>query len=153
MITRRPTKIEKKWYIINAENVVLGRLATRIADILRGKHKPEFSPDVDCGDNVIVINAEKIRLTGNKLEKKIYAWHTGYPGGLKTRTAKEMLEKKPEFLIFNAVKGMLPKNKLRKKLLTHLRIYKGASHPHQAQKPIELTLMSTPGVDTVKQEG
>lgn len=152
MITKRPKKVEKRWYLINAENIVLGRLATRIAEILRGKNKAEFSPDVNCGDNVIVINAEKVRLTGNKLEKKIYTWHTGYPGGLKTRTVKEMLVKKPEFLIFNAVKGMLPKNKLRKRLLTHLRIYKGATHPHQAQNPIELTIIPTRRVDTVKQE-
>ncbi len=141
MITRRPSKVEKKCYLINAEGKILGRLATKVAEILRGKHKPDFSPDVDCGDNVIVINAEKVKLTGKKLEKKIYAWHTGYPGGLKSRTAKEMLEKKPEFLIFSAVKGMLAKNKLRNRLLKHLKIYKGESHPHQAQKPVELKIL------------
>jgi len=136
-LTERAKNIEKKWYLIDAENKVLGRLATEIAKILRGKNKVYFSPDVECGDNVIVINAEKVRLTGNKIEEKIYRWHTGYPGGLKERTAKMMLEKKPEFLIYHAVKGMLPKNKLRDKLLKNLKIYKGASHPHQAQKPVK----------------
>jgi large subunit ribosomal protein L13 len=136
-LTERAKNIEKKWYLIDAENKVLGRLATEIAKILRGKNKVYFSPDVECGDNVIVINAEKVRLTGNKIEDKIYRWHTGYPGGLKERTAKMMLEKKPEFLIYHAVKGMLPKNKLRDKLLKNLKIYKGASHPHQAQKPVK----------------
>jgi len=136
-LTERAKNIEKKWYLIDAENKVLGRLATEIAKILRGKNKVYFSPDIECGDNVIVINAEKVRLTGNKIEDKIYRWHTGYPGGLKERTAKMMLEKKPEFLIYHAVKGMLPKNKLRDKLLKNLKIYKGASHPHQAQKPVK----------------
>ncbi|MBN1897994.1 MAG: 50S ribosomal protein L13 [Spirochaetes bacterium] len=140
MLTKRPQKVEKKWYLINAENKVLGRLATRVADILRGKLKTDFSPDVDCGDNVIVINARKVRLTGNKMDKKIYRWHTGYPGGLKEVKIKEMMEKQPEFIVLNAVRGMLAKNKLRDRIIKHLKVYKGESHPHTAQQPIELKI-------------
>ncbi len=139
-ITKRAKNIEQKWYLINAENMVLGRLATRIAVILRGKNKAIFSPDIICGDYVVVTNADKIKLTGNKLEKKLYRWHTGHPGGLKERKAGEMLEEKPEYLIIHAVKGMLPKNKLRDKLLKNLKVYAGEAHSHKAQKPIPLDL-------------
>lgn len=140
MDTKNVKEIEKKWYLIDAENKILGRLASEIAKILRGKNKVVFSPNIDCGDNVIVINAEKIRLTGNKLDKKKYRWHSGYPGGLKVKNVKEMLEKRPEFIIFNAVKGMLPKNRLSNKLLKHLKVYKGDKHPHTAQQPVSLNL-------------
>lgn len=139
-ITKRAVNIKREWYLIDVSNKILGRVATEIVKILRGKNKVDFSPDADCGDNVIVINAEKIKLTGNKLNDKIYRWHTGYPGGLKERTAKEMLEKKPDFIIYNAVKGMLPKNKLRDKILKRLKIYKGEKHPHIAQKPIKIEI-------------
>ncbi len=139
-MTKRPSVIDKKWYLINAENVVLGRLSTKIAELLRGKHKPDFSPDVDCGDNVIVINASKVKLTGNKITDKLYKWHTGYPGGIKERKVEEMLKRKPEYIIFNAVKGMLPKNKLSDKILTHLKIYADKEHPHTAQKPEEISI-------------
>ncbi len=128
-------EVERKWYIIDASGKIVGRLATKIATILRGKHKPEFTPHVDTGDFVIVVNAEKIKFTGKKFENKKYYKHTGYIGGLKETTAKEMLEKKPEEIIIQAVKGMLPKNRMRKKLLKKLRVYKGEEHPHQAQQP------------------
>jgi len=127
--------IERKWYVVDATDQVLGRLATRIATYLRGKHKAQFTPNVDTGDFVIVVNAEKVKLTGNKLEQKVYYRHSGYPGGLKAETARERLEKKPEMLITSAVKGMLPKNKLGRALLKKLKVYSGPDHPHSAQKP------------------
>jgi large subunit ribosomal protein L13 len=127
-------EIEKKWHLIDANERVLGRLATEIANLLRGKNKPIFTPHMDAGDYVVVINAEKIILTGNKVEKKIYYHHSGYVGGLKKTTAKEMLLKRPENLIKFAVKGMLPKNSLGRRQLTKLKIYAGQDHPHQAQK-------------------
>ena len=133
-------EVERKWYIIDAKDKIVGRLATKIATILRGKHKPVFTPHVDTGDFVIVINADKIKFTGKKLEKKVYYRHTGYIGNLKATSAKEMLQKKPEEIIRLAVKGMLPKNKMRKKLLKKLRIYVGEEHPHQAQKPEKLEI-------------
>lgn len=133
-------EIQKKWYVVDATGKVLGRLASRIAAILRGKHKPIYSPHLDCGDCVIVINADKIRLTGKKWEKKIYYWHTGYPGGLKQRTAKEIFQKRPEELIIRAVRGMLPKNKLRDRMMKHLKVYAGPEHPHAAQKPEPLEI-------------
>ncbi len=133
-------ELERKWYVVDATDKVLGRLASKIAAILRGKHKPYFSPHLDCGDGVIVINADKIKLTGKKWEKKIYYWHTGYPGGLKKRTAKEIFEKRPEELIIRAVRGMLPKNKLRDRMMKHLKVYAGPNHPHAAQKPEPLDL-------------
>ncbi len=133
-------EVERKWYIIDAKDKIVGRLATKIATILRGKHKPVFTPHVDTGDFVIVINADKIKFTGKKLEKKVYYRHTGYIGNLKATSAKEMLQKKPEEIIRLAVKGMLPKNKMRKKLLKKLRIYRGEEHPHQAQKPEKLEI-------------
>jgi len=129
-----------KWCIVNAEGAVLGRLATLIASRLRGKHNPLFTPHVDTGDWVIVINADKIALTGKKLEQKYYYRHSGYIGGLKTITAKKLLEKRPEDLIRSAVKGMLPKNRLGNKLFNKLKVYTGDKHPHEAQQPETLTL-------------
>jgi large subunit ribosomal protein L13 len=133
-------EIEKNWHLIDASDKVLGRLATEIATILRGKKKPIFTPHMDAGDYVVVVNAEKVVLTGNKLEKKKYYRHSGYVGGLKETTAKEMLEKKPENLIKLAVKGMLPKTSLGRRQLTKLKVYTGPDHPHQAQKPVKLEI-------------
>ena len=131
-----PADIEKKWIIIDAEGVVLGRLASIIAMRLRGKHKPTFTPHMDMGDNVIVINADKIQLTGKKRSDKIYYWHTGHPGGIKERTAEQILEGKfPERVVEKAVKRMLPGNRLSRVQMTNLRIYAGAEHPHEAQNP------------------
>lgn len=127
--------VERKWYVVDATDVILGRLATEVASILRGKHKPTFTPHVDCGDYVIVVNAEKIAFTGDKLNTKMYYRHSGYPGGLTKRTAKELLDKFPERVVENAVKGMLPKNKLGRKMYGKLFVYSGPDHPHQAQKP------------------
>jgi len=127
-------EIQKNWHLIDASDKVLGRLATEIATILRGKNKPIFTPHMDAGDYVVVVNAERVVLTGNKLEKKAYYRHSGYVGGLKKTTAKEMLEKKPENLIKLAVKGMLPKTSLGRRQLTKLKVYTGPDHPHQAQK-------------------
>jgi len=129
-----------KWYIVNAEGAVLGRLATFVASRLRGKHNPLFTPHADTGDSVIVINADKIILTGKKLDKKIYYSHSGYIGGLKEITAKKLMEKRPEDLIRFAVKGMLPKNRLGRKLFKKLKVYTGDKHPHEAQKPEVLEL-------------
>lgn len=131
---------ERQWFVVDAENLVLGRLSTKIADVLRGKHKPTFTPSVDTGDFVIVLNADKIKLTGNKLAGKVYYSHSGFPGGIKATTASEMLAKKPEEIIRKAVKGMLPKNKLARQMLKKLKVYAGSSHPHEAQQPVELTL-------------
>ena len=132
----KPADVQKKWLLVDAEGVVLGRMAAEIAKILRGKHRPEFTPHVDCGDNVIVINAKMVRLTGNKREDKTYYWHTGHPGGIKSRTAGEILDgKQPERIVIKAVQRMLPKNSLARKQLTNLRVYAGAEHPHEAQNP------------------
>ena len=131
---------EGKWWVVDAENAVLGRLATTVASRLRGKHKPLFTPHVDCGDSVIIINAEKIVLTGRKLDQKNYYHHSGYMGGLKTITAKNLLEKRPEDLVKSAVKGMLPKNRLGRKIFKNLKVYAGTDHPHIAQQPETLTL-------------
>lgn len=127
--------IERKWHLIDAKDVVLGRLATEAATLLRGKHKPTYTPHVDCGDNVIIVNAEQIALTGKKLSDKLYRHHTGHPGGLKTRTAQEMLDRQPQKLVEAAIKGMLPKSKLGNEMYRKLYVYEGAEHPHQAQKP------------------
>ena len=127
--------VKKEWLVVNAEGQQLGRLASKVAKLLRGKHKPDFTPHVDCGDNVIVINAEKIQLSGDKWNQKIYQRYTGYPGGQRERTAKELLDKKPEALVEKAVKGMLPKNKLGAALFRNLRVYTGESHGQEAQKP------------------
>ncbi len=132
--------VEKQWLLVDAEGQTLGRLASKIAVLLRGKHKPSFTPHVDCGDNVVVINAEKIHLSGNKWEDKQYIRYTGYPGGQRSRTAQEMLDKKPAFIVEQAVKGMLPKNKLGAALFRNLRVYVGAEHDQEAQKPKSINL-------------
>jgi large subunit ribosomal protein L13 len=132
--------LEKQWFVIDADGKVLGRMATRIADVLRGKNKPIFTPHVDTGDFVVVVNAEKVKLTGNKLTDKIYYRHSGYPGGLKSASARKLMEKKPEEIIRTAVKGMLPKNKLASRLLKKLKVYKGPEHPHEAQEPRALKI-------------
>ncbi len=132
--------VQRKWYVVDAEGATLGRLAARIASYLRGKHKPIFTPNVDTGDFIIVINAEKIRLTGKKLTDKVYYWHTGYRGGLKAATPKELLEKAPERLIMDAVWGMLPKNRLGRQIFKKLKVYKGSEHPHSAQKPEKIKI-------------
>lgn len=132
--------VEREWFIVDATDKVLGRLATRIATVLRGKHKPSFTPHVDTGDFVVVINADKIALTGQKADQKYYKWHTGYPGGYRTRTYKQMLEKHPERILEHAVKGMLPKNKLGRQMFKKLKVFAGSEHPHSAQKPTELPL-------------
>ena len=130
--------VKRDWHVIDAEGLNLGRLATRVADVLRGKHKPTFTPHVDCGDYVIVVNASKINLTGNKLNDKIYYNHSGYTGGLRERTAKEMREKYPVEMIERAVKGMIPHNRLGRQVAKKLFVYEGAEHPHMAQKPVEM---------------
>ncbi len=139
-VSAKKQDLQRQWYLVDATDKILGRLAVQLADILRGKNKPIFTPHVDTGDFVIVTNAEKIRLTGKKLEKKQYYRHSGYPGGLKVRTAQELMRKKPEELIMHAVKGMLPKNRLGSKLLKKLKVYAGAVHPHEAQQPAVLEL-------------
>lgn len=131
--------IQRKWYVIDATDQVLGRLAVEIARRLRGKHKPIYSPHVDTGDYIIVINADKIRLTGKKMDNKIYYRHTGYPGGLKSITAKHLLRRKPERMLELAVKGMLPKNKLGRRMYKKLKVYASPEHPHAAQQPEVLT--------------
>lgn len=128
-------EVDRKWLVVDAEGQTLGRLASEVAAILRGKHKPTFTPNVDTGDHVIIINADKIHLTGNKLQGKLYRHHTQFTGGLKTRTAGEMLDKYPTRMIELAVKGMLPKNSLGRKMFTKLNVYTGTEHPHAAQKP------------------
>ncbi|MFC7372624.1 50S ribosomal protein L13 [Fictibacillus iocasae] len=131
----KAAEVERKWYVIDAEGKTLGRLASEVASILRGKHKPIFTPHVDTGDNVIIINAEKIHLTGKKLSDKIYYRHTGHPGGLRTRTALEMRTTRPVQMLELAIKGMLPKNSLGRKMFKKLHVYAGSEHNHQAQKP------------------
>ncbi|WP_425070358.1 50S ribosomal protein L13 [Sagittula sp. S175] len=137
-----PADIEKKWIVVDAEGIVLGRLASIIAMRLRGKHKPSFTPHMDMGDNVIVVNADKVQLTGKKRQENFY-WHTGHPGGIKSRTKEQILEGKyPERVVFQAVKRMLPGNRLSRQQLTNLRIYAGAAHPHEAQNPEVLDVAS-----------
>lgn len=128
-------EVKRNWYLIDAKNQVLGRLASKIAYFLQGKHRPDYSPHVDQGDFFVIINAEKIKLTGKKLDQKVYWRHSGYMGGLKIETARQLLQKKPDQLIYLAIKGMLPKNRMRNKLLKKLKIYAGEHHPHQAQNP------------------
>lgn len=134
-IMAKSHEIDRKWYVIDAEGKVLGRLATEVANILRGKNKPIFSPHMDCGDFVIIINAEKIVLTGNKLDQKLYKTYSGYCGGLKEMTYRKFLAEKPELLVYKAVKGMIPHNKLGDKIATKLKVYAGNEHPHAAQLP------------------
>ena len=138
----KPAEIEKQWVLIDAEGIVLGRLAGIIATRLRGKHKAMFTPSMDCGDNVIVVNAGKIQLTGRKRKQKTYYWHTGFPGGIKQRTADQILSgKHPERVVLKAVQRMLPSNRLSRRLMTNLRVYAGPSHPHDAQKPEKLDIV------------
>ena len=131
----KPGEIERRWYLVDAEGKTLGRLATQIADTLRGKAKPQYTPHVDTGDLVVVVNAEKIRVTGNKLDAKLYYRHSGYPGGLKSRPLRDELERRPTEVIRKAVKGMLPRNRLARQQLTKLKVYAGPDHPHEAQAP------------------
>jgi large subunit ribosomal protein L13 len=126
---------ERRWYVVDAEGAVLGRVATRVAGLLRGKGKPSFTPHVDCGDFVIVVNADKVKLTGKKEQEKLYQRHSGYPGGIRSFTASEMRERHPERLVQYAVEGMLPKSRLGRALATKLKVYAGAEHPHAAQRP------------------
>lgn len=134
-VSAKKETVEKVWYLVDAESKVLGRVASEVAKIIRGKHKPSFTPHVDCGDNVVVINAEKIRLTGDKMNSKEYVRHTGYPGGQRKTTPKEILAKHPERVFEQAVRGMLPKNRLGRKMFNNLYVYEGANHPHDAQNP------------------
>jgi large subunit ribosomal protein L13 len=134
----KPVDIKKKWLVVDATDKCLGRIASQIAHVLRGKHKASFTPHLDCGDNVIVVNADKIRLTKDKLESKEYHHHTGYIGGIKTLSAKEILNKHPDRLVTGAVKGMLPRNKLGRRILKNLWVYGNDKHPHEAQKPVPM---------------
>lgn len=135
----KPTEIEKKWYVVDADGLVLGRLASILANILRGKNKPTYTPHMDCGDHIVVINAEKVKLTGNKRDADIFYWHTGYPGGIKGRSKGQILDGKyPERVIEKAVERMVPRGPLGRQQMTHLKVYKGATHPHDAQQPVVL---------------
>jgi large subunit ribosomal protein L13 len=137
----KPREIEQKWYVVDAQAQTLGRLATRIADVLRGKGKPQYTPHVDTGDFVVVVNAEKIRVTGKKLEQKVYYRHSGYPGGLRERTLAEQLQRRPEEVLRRAVRGMLPKNRLAAVQLGKLKVYAGPEHPHGAQNPVPMEVV------------
>ena len=132
--------VQKEWYVVDAKDEVLGRLASKVAMVLRGKHKPSFTPHVDCGDYVIVINADKVKLTGNKMTEKQYVRHTGYPGGQRIQTPEELLAKKPEAVLEKAIKGMLPKNRLGSEIFRNLHVFAGDTHPHEAQQPKQLDL-------------
>lgn len=134
----KPEEVQRQWYLVDAEGQTLGRLATVVASILRGKHKPIFTPNVDCGDHVIIINAEKIHLTGKKLEDKIHYTHSMYPGGLKASSYGKLLQTKPEYAITKTIWGMLPHNRLGRQMIKKLRVYRGSEHPHQAQVPEKL---------------
>lgn len=136
----KPANVQRKWYLIDAEGKTLGRLAAKVATLLRGKHKPTFTPHVDTGDHVVIVNAEKVVLTGNKMETKTYSTHSGFPGGLKTLTAEHVHRKDPTKLLTKAIEGMLPKNPLGNHMAKKLRVYAGATHPHQAQKLESLSL-------------
>ncbi len=135
--------VNKEWLLIDADGMVLGRLASEVAKLLRGKHKPEYTPHVDCGDNVVIINAEKVKLTGKKFDEKIYMRHSGYPGGQRTRTAREVFAKYPERIVENAIKGMLPKNRLGSALFRNLYVYVGPEHKQEAQQPKEFKINTT----------
>jgi large subunit ribosomal protein L13 len=138
--TAKPTEVDRKWYLVDASGCILGRLASFVATRLRGKHKPIYTPHVDTGDHIIVINANRVHLTGKKWNEKLYHRHSGYVGGLKSMTAKQLLEKRPEDLVIRAVRGMLPKNRLGRKMLKKLKVYAGSEHPHVAQQPERLQL-------------
>lgn len=132
--------VERKWFIVDARNLVLGRFTSQVASILRGKHKPTFTPHCDTGDNVIIINADQVKLTGHKLDQKFYYHHSGYPGGLKATSYRKLMQEKPEFVVRHAVVGMLPKGPLGRDMARKLRVYAGSEHPHEAQKPELLVL-------------
>ena len=134
----KPKDVERKWWLVDAEGQTLGRLASRIAAVLRGKHKPIYSPHMETGDYVVVVNAEKVKITGNKREQKVYYRHSGYPGGLKTELLGKLMGTKPTFALEHAIKGMLPKGKMGRKLFKNVKVYAGAEHPHEAQKPEKL---------------
>ena len=138
--TVRVEDIEREWFLVNAEGKTLGRLASEIAQVLRGKHKPVYTPHLDCGDYVVVVNAEKVQVTGRKLDQKMYYHHTGYPGGIKSISLRNQLQKHPERVLQAAVRGMLPRNRLGRKMLKKLKVYAGDSHPHRAQQPKVLEL-------------
>ena len=138
--TQKQAEIERNWYVVDAEGETLGRLAARIAPILKGKHKPIYTPHLDCGDFVIVVNAEKVRVTGRKLDQKFYHRHSGYPGGLKSISLRDQLDKYPERVLEAAIRGMLPKNKLGRRMIKKLKVYAGDTHPHEAQQPKPLEL-------------
>ncbi len=139
-VSAKPAEVEQEWYVIDAENQVVGRLASQVAAILRGKHKPYFTPHVDCGDYVIIVNADKVRFSGKKETDKLYYRYSGYPGGLRTRTAKEMRQRRPDYIMRHAVKGMLPKGPLGRSMLKKLKVYATPTHPHEAQQPNVLAL-------------
>ena len=146
-----PADIEKGWIVVNAEGLVLGRLASIIAMRLRGTHQPSYTPNMDCGDNVIVVNAEKVLLKGNKRSTKTYYWHTGYPGGIKSRTADKILDgAHPERVIIKAVERMIPRGPLGRRCMKHLHVYAGASHPHEAQQPASLDVASMNSKNTAR---
>jgi large subunit ribosomal protein L13 len=136
----KPNEVERNWVVVDAAGQTLGRLASQVATILRGKNKPTFTPHVDTGDFVVIINAKEVVLTGKKLDQKMYYRHSGYMGGLKTTRARDMLAKKPEFVVYEAVRGMMPKNSLGRKMMKKLKVYAGAEHPHQAQQPVAVEL-------------
>ena len=136
----KPADVKRKWFLVDADGKTLGRLAAKVATLLRGKHKPTFTPHVDTGDHVVIVNAEKIRLTGNKMEDKTYSYHTGYPGGVKTLTAEHIHKKDPTKLLTRAIEGMLPKNPLGNQMAKKLRVYAGSTHPHHAQQLESLSL-------------
>ncbi len=138
--TQKKEEIERDWYLVDADGETLGRLASRIAPILKGKHKPIYTPHLDCGDYVIVVNAEKVRVTGRKLDQKLYHRHSGYPGGLRSISLRHQLDKYPERVLQAAIRGMLPKNKLGRRMIKKLKVYAGDSHPHEAQQPKPLEL-------------
>ena len=139
-VSATPATVNKEWVVIDATDLALGRLASRVALILRGKNKPYFTPHIDCGDNVIILNADKVKLSGKKMTDKVYVRYTGHPGGQRFSTPKEILAKRPTELVRMAVKGMLPKNRLGSKLINNLYLYQGSEHPHEAQKPKTITL-------------
>jgi len=138
--TQKQEEIERDWYVVDAQDETLGRLASRIAPILKGKHKPSYTPHLDCGDFVIIVNAEKVRVTGRKLDQKFYHRHSGYPGGLTSTSLRDQLAKHPERVLEAAIRGMLPKNKLGRRMIKKLKVYAGDEHPHQAQQPKPLEL-------------
>ncbi|SVC05569.1 uncharacterized protein METZ01_LOCUS258423 [marine metagenome] len=139
-VSAKKESVTREWYVVDATGKTLGRLSTEIANRLRGKHKPEFTPHVDTGDYIVVVNAEKVKVTGNKTTDKVYHHHTGYPGGIKSITFEQLIDKAPERIIEKAVKGMMPKNKLSRSMMTKLKIYAGSEHPHSAQQPTPLEI-------------